>query len=166
MKLIPVLCTVLASPFFLQAAPPTKSDKPEKVDAGAFLKKFDTDGDVKLDKTELSAGLRSLKHNVVTTRNDSWKAFDADADGRISLTELGKLLDENSKEKVEAVPFMEKFDRNRDGKLDTFEMSTGFKSLRPTPLTAKSDFWKKFDANYDGKINAKELEKLLDEYNK
>lgn len=167
MKMIFALCATVALPVFLQAAPPPKkSDKPEKVDPVAFVKKFDTDNDNKLDKTELSTGLRSLKQNSITTKNDSWKKFDEDGDGKISVTELRKLLEENSKEKVEPVAFMEKFDRNRDGKLDSFEMSTGFKSLTPTALTAKSDFWKTFDANYDGKINSKELEKLLEEYNK
>lgn len=149
----------------LHAAPPA-SKKPDKVDSAAFLRKFDMDSDGKLDKSELSTGLRSLKHNNVTTKNDSWKAFDEDGDGKISSAEITKLIEENEREKVEPVAFMEKFDRNRDSKLDSFEMSTAFKSLQPTALTAKSDFWKKFDANYDGKINAKELEKLLDEYNK
>lgn len=171
----PIIALCLSGAFFLslpasaqnKSAPgKKKDDKSDKVDPAAFLKKFDADNDAKLDKTELSNGLRSLKHNVITTKNDSWKAFDADGDGKVNVTELGKLLDENSKEDVDPVAFMEKFDRNRDGKLDNFEMSTAFKSLKPTELTAKSDFWKKFDANYDGKINAKELEKLLEEYNK
>lgn len=166
MRILSALCAAVALSASLRAAPPKKSDKPEKVDAAAFLKKHDTDNDGKLDKTELSAGLRSLKHNIVTTRNESWKAFDGDGDGKISLSELGKLLEENNRENIEPVAFMGTFDRNRDGKLDAFEMSTAFKSLKPNALTAKSDFWKKFDANYDGKINSKELEKLIEEYNR
>src|SRR4051794_15736714 len=72
-------------------APAKKKDaKPEKVDPAAFLKKFDADGDGKLDKMELSTGLRSLKTNSVTTRNDSWKRFDEDGDGKLNLKELTK----------------------------------------------------------------------------
>lgn len=107
MKTLLSLCIVLAafSGFTLEAAAPKKpttpakkkETKPEKVDPVAFLKKFDEDKDGKLDKKELSAGLKSLKHNSVTTKNDSWKRFDTDGDGKLDQKELAKLLEENSK---------------------------------------------------------------------
>src|SRR5205823_10237346 len=86
MKTIPALGIVglVAAISLAAAAPPKKKDdKPEKVDPVAFIKKFDTDNDGKLDKTELSTGLRSLKQNSVTTKNDAWKKFDEDGDGKI-----------------------------------------------------------------------------------
>ena len=103
-KIIALAAASLIAAFALDAATPPKKpttpakkkdDKPEKVDPVAFMKKFDTDNDGKLDKTELSAGLKSLKHNSVTTKGDSWKRFDTDGDGKINATELKKLLEEN-----------------------------------------------------------------------
>jgi hypothetical protein len=105
MKTLLTLCLVLftASGIAVQAATPKKPTtpakkkevKPEKVDPAAFMKKFDEDKDGKLDKKELSTGLRSLKSNSITTKNDSWKRFDTDGDGKLDLKELTKLLEEN-----------------------------------------------------------------------
>jgi hypothetical protein len=77
------------------AKKPKPAAKPEKVDPKVFLTKFDEDKDSKLDKKELGTGLKSLKTNSVTTKNDSWKRFDTDGDGKINLNELTKLLAEN-----------------------------------------------------------------------
>ena len=77
------------------AKKPKAAAKPEKVDPKIFLTKFDEDKDSKLDKKELGVGLKSLKSNSVTTRNDSWKRFDSDSDGKINLNELTKLFAEN-----------------------------------------------------------------------
>ena len=103
MKTFLVCCTaiVIGLSASLHAAAPKKpatskkNDKPEKVDPAALLKKFDEDNDGKLDKKELSAALKSLKHNSITTKNDSWKRFDTNGDGKIDLNELKKLLEEN-----------------------------------------------------------------------
>ena len=105
MKTLLAICIVIftAAGATLEAAAPKKPTtpakkkvvKPEKVDPSAFLKKFDEDNDSKLDKKELSTGLRSLKSNSVTTKNDSWKRFDEDGDGKLNLKELTKLLEEN-----------------------------------------------------------------------
>ena len=99
--LVCVLLSCLAS--FASAAPAKGDDakkkkepKPEKVDERKLMTKYDTDNDRKLDKTELSAALKSLKHNNVTTKNDAWKKFDEDGDGKIDHKELGKLLDSNA----------------------------------------------------------------------
>ena len=156
------LCVALLLPGLVLAAPPKKDDKPDPV---AFIQKFDTNADHKLDATELSAGLKTLRQNRVTTKNDSWKKFDTDGDGKINLMELKKLFEENSREPVEAGAFMAQFDANKDGKLDSLEMSAAFRSLKPNALTSTRDFWKKFDTNFDGKLNAKEVEKLIEEYN-
>lgn len=99
---VAVVLSCLAS--FACAVPPAKADdakkkkepKPEKVDERKLMTKYDTDNDRKLDKTELSAALKSLKHNEVTTKNDAWKKFDEDGDGKIDHKELGKLLDSNA----------------------------------------------------------------------
>ncbi len=168
MKTISAICLAGVLGFALQAAAQTKkADKQAVVDPAAFMTKFDIDRDAKLSKTELSAGLRSLKENIVTTQNDSWKKFDEDGDAKINPAELKKLLDENDKPpKVEPDAFLKQFDRNRDNMLDSFELNTGFKTLKPNSMTAKSDFWKKFDGNFDGKIDLGGLTRLLDEYYK
>jgi Ca2+-binding EF-hand superfamily protein len=85
------------------AAPPAKKDdakkkggKTDNVSARDLLTKNDADGDKKLDKTELSSALKTLKRNVVSTKNDSWKKFDEDSDGKIDQKELEKLLEANA----------------------------------------------------------------------
>lgn len=60
-----------------------------------LLAKFDEDKDGKLDKTELTKLLKSLKENSITTKNDSWKKFDKNGDGKLDLAELTDLLKNN-----------------------------------------------------------------------
>src|SRR4051794_34935666 len=81
------------------AAPPAKeakkASKGDKGNARDMLAKYDTDADKKLDKTELSNALKSLKRNLVSTKNDSWKKFDEDGDSKLDQKELDKLLEAN-----------------------------------------------------------------------
>ena len=99
MKKAILTCAVLSCAVsFAVAAPPAKSEakkggKTDNVSARDLITKNDTDGDKKLDKTELSSALKTLKRNVVSTKNDSWKKFDEDSDGKIDQKELEKLLE-------------------------------------------------------------------------
>jgi hypothetical protein len=94
MKTPALACVVLTSLVsFAVAAPPKKA---EKVSARDLLAKFDANNDRKLDKTELSTALRSLKFNQYSTKNDSWKQFDTDKDAMLESKELDALLDANA----------------------------------------------------------------------
>jgi hypothetical protein len=101
MKKAILTCAVLSCAVsFAVAAPPAKKDdakkkggKTDNVSARDLITKYDTDGDKKLDKTELSSALKTLKRNVVSTKNDSWKKFDEDSDAKIDQKELDKLLE-------------------------------------------------------------------------
>ncbi len=72
-----------------------KEPKVEKVSARDVVAKYDKDGDRKLDKTELSSALRPMKYNTVSTKNDSWKKFDTDHDGKIDEQEMDLILAAN-----------------------------------------------------------------------
>jgi hypothetical protein len=104
MKAILLTCAVLSGIVSIaSAAPPAKEDaktkkasKADKGNARDLLAKYDTDADKKLDKTELSSALKSLKRNVVSTKNDSWKKFDDDGDTKLDQKELDKLLEANA----------------------------------------------------------------------
>jgi hypothetical protein len=96
MKKAILTCAVLSCAVsFAVAAPPAKKKaaKTDNVSARDLITKYDTDGDKKLDKTELSGALKTLKRNVVSTKNDSWKKFDEDSDAKIDQKELDKLLE-------------------------------------------------------------------------
>jgi hypothetical protein len=101
MKTAILSCAILSCVVSLAvAAPPAKKDdakkkggKTDNVSARDLITKNDTDGDKKLDKTELSSALKTLKRNVVSTKNDSWKKFDEDNDGKIDQKEMEKLLE-------------------------------------------------------------------------
>jgi hypothetical protein len=104
MKAILLPCAILSCALSVAvAAPPAKADsktkkaaKEEKVNARDMLAKYDANYDKKLDKMELSMALRSLKRNVVSTKNDSWKKFDGNSDEKIDQKELDKLLEANA----------------------------------------------------------------------
>src|SRR6186997_3153898 len=95
MKKAILTCAVLscAVSFAVAAPPAKKGGKNDNPSARDLITKYDTDGDKKLDKTELSSALKTLKRNVVSTRNDSWKKFDEDGDGKIEQKELDKLIE-------------------------------------------------------------------------
>lgn len=100
MKLASFSVFVLAA-FSLSAlaAPPAKKKggkkKDDKVDAASFIKRFDTDNDQKLDKTELHEALKigmKGRTNIFSVKSGAMEKFDEDKDGKLDEKELGKLL--------------------------------------------------------------------------
>ena len=97
MKTGPMTTLVLAAlSIFASAAPPAKKGgdkKNDKVDAATLIKRFDTDGDKKLGKAELSEALKKgLKNNIFSTKAGALEKFDEDKDGKLDEKELAKLL--------------------------------------------------------------------------
>jgi len=131
-----------------------------------ILAKYDTNGDGKLDETEL-AKLRLDKANEFIAKNDK------DGDGKLNAEELAAALEKLGprpggpdgkpagkdggpkpeileKIKEHRAEMLKKYDTNGDGKLDDGERAK-MRADRAAALIAK------FDKDGDGKLNAEEL---------
>ena len=66
-----------------------------------------------------------------------------------------------STEKIDAKKLLQKFDADKDGKLDAKELSKALRSLKHNSLTSK--MLPKYDKDGDGKLNLEELTKMLED---
>jgi Ca2+-binding EF-hand superfamily protein len=110
-------------------APPDRPSREE------LLKKFDQDGDGKLNKEEQAA----LREEFAKTRGQGGtdrgprrlppqilKKFDKDGDGELSEEERGAMREEFAKRRAEV---MKKFDKDGDGKLNEKERAAARKEM-------------------------------------
>ncbi|HEY2572490.1 MAG TPA: EF-hand domain-containing protein [Verrucomicrobiaceae bacterium] len=94
---------LIAFSLSVPAAPPKKggNKKDDKIDAPSLIKRFDTDGDKKLDKEELKEALKrgfGTRPNIFSVKTGAMEKFDEDKDGKLDEKELAKLLAAEPKE--------------------------------------------------------------------
>jgi Ca2+-binding EF-hand superfamily protein len=146
-------------------ANPAQSEHPKRQIPKEVLAKYDTNGDGKLDATEL-AKLRLDRANEFIAKHDK------DGDGKLSAAELAAAFEKMGprpggpegkpgregglkpevleKIKEHRAEMLKKYDTNGDGKLDDGERAK-MRADRAAKLVAK------FDKDGDGKLNAEEL---------
>merc|ERR1719272_1724076 len=157
---------------------------------------FDADGDGKLDIYEISRAFRAIgmpKRDGTKMDMDhaTFKSFDTNGDGVISMEELDKGLKPKTRRKIELLleggwvfdkekweasiarhnkydmkVIFAQFDADGDGCLDIYEISRAFRAIgMPKRDGTKMDMdhatFKSFDTNGDGVISMEEFDKGL-----
>ena len=119
-----------------------------------FLKRYDTDGDGKVDGKERAAMRESWRARAEVRR------FDADKDGELNEAETAnrdKSRAEAAERRAEAAKrradFLEKHDTDGDGKLSRQERSQASRAMREQ---RQQQALKEFDADGDGELNESE----------
>ena len=183
---------LLAATLFLAAASRLAADEPKpapppapamRLDrADELLKRFDKNGDGKLDETELAdaheamlkeqldrQAIQATRPNADQFRAKMLEQFDRNHDGRLDddeRAEMRKYIEEHGLGETGEVreELMKRFDKNADGKLDDAERAEMMKFLqeRRTQGGAQMrDFLLlSFDLNGDGKIDDAEMATL------
>jgi len=159
----------------------------------AIFQKYDKDGNGTIDSAEIDNFLRDLaaEHGSEVSSDEDFKKFrnmviskyDMNADGKISMDELAKILpaEENflmqfrKDHNVSSVDFIKiwyHYDTDRNGFLDTAELDgflrdlLGYSDSKADVTPQKIAEHRKsiltmFDANKDGKIELSEMAKIL-----
>lgn len=142
-----------------------------------ILKKYDKDGDGRLDKNERVEAMKALKEKSVALdeirskhSQEIIKKFDADGDGKLDKKELIGFLEEQRKVMEKArknmmrrrgnfnppKEILTKYDKDGDGKLSAEERKIMFNDARER----RAAIIKKYDANGDGNLSDEERLKL------
>ena len=106
------------------------------------IERFDADKDGKLDEKE-SAALAARQAERAKQRQDYMKKYDLDGNGEVSRQEQTK------------VRHLDRFDANKDGKLDEKE-AAALAAHEKEDETRRADFLKKYDKNGDGQLSSEE----------
>jgi len=135
-----------------------------------LMKKYDKDGDGRLDKEERAEAMKALKEKSadleeIKTKHaeDIIKKFDKDGDGKLDRKEIAGFLDEQRKMMDKAREGMmrrrgnfnppkevlAKFDKDGDGKLNAEERKAMFKEA----AERRAALIKKYDADGDGQLS-------------
>ena len=86
------------------------------------IKKFDKDGDGKLNEEERKAAREARQKMIKVNREKMLERFDADKDGKLSEYERNTRMETLQKERKERrAAILEKFDANDNGKIDEDE---------------------------------------------
>jgi Ca2+-binding EF-hand superfamily protein len=120
---------------------------------GAFwqLRQFDTTGDMLVDEKELNAGIDKAKARADEATAILLKAFDANADQKISAEESQKI-----REFIGTLMTMPQYDRNGDWQIDDEEMKGAFDQLADAAQQQNDNMLQRFDKDADGKISPEE----------
>jgi Ca2+-binding EF-hand superfamily protein len=114
-----------------------------------MMKKFDKDGDGKLNEEERAAVREEMKGR----KDELLKKFDADGDGKLSDAEREKIRKQlPGKGRKLPPPILAKFDKDGDGELNDEERAVAKKAWE----ARKEEALEKFDADGDGKLNPQE----------
>jgi len=133
-------------------------------DRQAIIKKFDKDGDGKLNEAERKNAAKEIGKGAraLPNREELLKKFDANKNGQLdpeekekARKELGGRLGKSREE------LLKKFDKDGDGKLSDAEKEAARKEIRKGASRASlpPDVLKKYDADKDGKLNREEMRK-------
>ena len=175
---------------FAQEGPKGEGGRPKKhedfskmmsgMDVGTrvqLLKKYDKDGDGRLDKKERAEAMKAIKGKVADLEEIKAKhaehvikKFDADGDGKLDKKELIGFLDDQRKMMDKArenmmrrrgnfnppKEILAKYDKDGDGKLSAEERKAMFKDA----AERRAALMKKYDADGDGQLNDEERLKL------
>ena len=104
---------------------------------GYWIEKYDKDGDGKLNEREKAAAIAAYRRDFVNSTPDVKAAAQ-------------KRIDEWRHRKE-----VEKYDKNKDGRLDAQE-SAALDKQRSEKKRRKEEFYEKYDSNRDGKISSEE----------
>ena len=155
-------------------APPSADDTPMSVKI-QLLKKYDKDGDGRLNEQERAEAMKAIKEksadlDELRDKNvqDVIKKFDKDGDGKLDKSELAAFLDEQRKmfENMRARRFrnmpvpkevLAKYDKDGDGKLSPQERRAMFEDARKR----RAELVKKYDKDGDGKLSEAERAELI-----
>lgn len=163
MKMKLTLLTVLAGLFSIstQAQDAPKPGEGARPGRGSgrqlppeLLKKYDKDGDGKLNEEERTAWRTEREKEMLAK-------YDADKDGKLNDEERKKMEAENPRRGFwqPDAETIKKFDKDGDGKLNDEET----KALREA---RQKEMLEKYDADKDGKLNDEERNKAFGEFRK
>lgn len=183
--ILPIIALFAANFAIAQDAPQTPKGGKE---IGAFskldpetriqlMKRFDKNGDGRLDAEERKAAIEAMKDKVADLEDlrrkhvdDVMKRFDKDGDGKLDKTEMAEFLEEQRKmfneqrrrigpRKNFKLPkeVLAKFDKDGDGKLNAEERRSMFEDARQR----RANLIKKYDKDGDGVLNDAEREELI-----
>jgi Ca2+-binding EF-hand superfamily protein len=153
MKKISGILIFVSFALYLSAAPDGKKkpagERKSFPSREEMMKKFDKDGDGKLNEEERAAVREEMKR-----RKDALlKKFDADGDGKLSDAEREKIRKQLPGKGRKLPPqILAKFDKDGDGELDDEERAVAKKAWE----ARKEEALEKFDADVDGKLNPEE----------
>lgn len=142
-----------------------------------LMKRFDKNGDGRLDAEERKAAIEAMKDKVADLEDlrrkhveDIMKRFDKDGDGKLDKAEMAEFLEEQRKmfdeqrrrmgpRKHFKLPkeVLAKYDKDGDGKLNAEERRAMFEDARQR----RANLIKKYDKDGDGVLNDAEREELI-----
>ncbi len=144
----------------------------EKAPPPHLLKKFDKDGDGKLNEQERAMARQCMEKKIAELKEKRKQhlkkvieKFDKDGDKKLSEEELSAFLNEQRKmfrkmrdPKRHCLPkeIIAKFDKDGDGELNKEERQAMFKDAKER----RAAFIKKFDKDGDGKLSEEEKEAM------
>jgi Ca2+-binding EF-hand superfamily protein len=104
-----------------------KPQRPERKMPPEMLKKFDKDGDGKLNEEERAAAKAAREEMMKAHKAEMLKKFDKDGDGKLSAEEEAAMKEERKK------MMMERFDKDKDGVLSDEEKAEMRKAMMDRP---------------------------------
>jgi len=104
-----------------------KKDRPHRVIPAEGIKKFDKDGDGKLNEEERQAAKAARKEMMKARKAEMLEKFDKDGDGELNEEEK-KAMREAMKARM-----LEKFDKDGDGELNEEEKAEMRKEMMDRP---------------------------------
>jgi len=169
---IPVFAAILlvtASAVSLYAEEPAagaNTNFPARVNMRAeILKKYDKDGDGKLNEQEKAAMLADRKAEMDKARQAHEKEFDKNGDGKLDDAERKAMMDARQAQREKFMKEREKaFDKDGDGKLSDEERKAMMDEMQKRhPLAAQrhQEMLKRFDKDGDGKLSDEERKAMM-----
>lgn len=147
------LATLVAGPVLMAAE---GEDRPKRHDGerghGAELKKFDTNGDGKLDDAEKAAMRAAVGDRLKKNHPELFTKLDTNGDGALSEDEM-----KAGREKMrELHDKKEKADTNGDGKVDDAERAAKRAEMAEKLKAKHPELFAKLDTNGDGTLSEEE----------
>jgi len=142
---------------------PKKERKP--VDRQALIKKYDKDGDGKLNEEEKKNAFKEIGKGVreLPNREELLKKYDANKNGQLDPEEKEKARKElGARAGKSREELLKKFDKDGDGKLSDAEREAARKDGRKG-ASVSPDVLKKYDADKDGKLSREEMRKARED---
>eukprot|EP00325_Prymnesiales_sp_UTEX-LB-985_P009048 CAMPEP_0174694224 /NCGR_PEP_ID=MMETSP1094-20130205/833_1 /TAXON_ID=156173 /ORGANISM="Chrysochromulina brevifilum, Strain UTEX LB 985" /LENGTH=259 /DNA_ID=CAMNT_0015890381 /DNA_START=58 /DNA_END=833 /DNA_ORIENTATION=+ len=179
-----------------KGTPLAKPGQKGKYDMQALFAQFDADGDGKLDIYEIARAFRALglpkrSGEKMDIDKATFKSFDTNGDGYVTMEELDANLYDKTREKIEACidkgwkfdkktwdesvarhkkydmkQIFAQFDADGDGKLDIYEIARAFRAMGlpkrdGEKMEMDKAMFKSFDTDGDGFVDMRELDENL-----
>ena len=129
------------------------------------LKKYDKDGDGKLNEQERSVMLADRKAEMDKARQTHEKEFDKNGDGKLDDAERKALMEARQAQREKFMKEREKeFDKDGDGKLNDAErkaMTDEMQKRPPLAAQRRQEMLKRFDKDGDGKLSDEERKAMM-----